>query len=101
MPITKPLPTIGRRSDGMASIASCGANESANVSIIGIPKTRPSRNDNTAFVEFIISKPAATCVDIRNNKTIPITGFGMVNNMATASGKNANTTIAIAAGKIA
>ena len=94
MPITKPLPTIGRRMEGTAAIASDGANERAEVSIIGIPSTSPSRNESTALVECITSRPAATCVAIRKSKTIPIIGFGMVSSTATASGKMANTTIA-------
>ena len=84
IPITKPLPTIGRRSEGTLIIASAGANDRIVVSIIGIPKTSPSLKDNTAFDEWIISNPAATCVAIRNNKTIPIIGAGIVNNTDTA-----------------
>ena len=100
IPITKPLPTIGRNNDGTLAIASCGANDRITVSIIGRPRIRPSLNESTAFDEWITSNPAATCVAIRKSKTIPIIGCGMVSNIATAFGKNANTTIATAAGNI-
>ena len=101
IPITKPLPTIGRSTEGTLAIASAGANDRIVVSIIGIPKIRPSLNVSTAFDEWIISNPAATCVAIKNNKTIPIIGAGIVNNTDTASGKNAKTIIATAAGRMA
>ena len=92
--------TIGRRSDGTLAIASAGANDRIVVSIIGIPKIKPSLNVSTAFDEWIISNPAATCVAIKNSNTIPIIGAGIVNSADTTSGKNAKTIIATAAGNI-
>ena len=74
MPITNPLPMIGRSSEGMVAIASAGANERAIVSIIGRPSVKPFWNEVTAFVEWIISNPAATCVAIRKRSTMPIIG---------------------------
>ena len=99
-PITNPLLTIGCSSEGTLVIASAGANDRIVVSIIGTPKISPSLNVSTAFDEWIISNPAATCVAIKNNKTIPIIASGVASNTDTASGKSAKTIIATAAGNI-